>query len=191
MRQFATGQEAALTLRPDQPVYCFRPKVLTADALAFKRLFPGKTAYAVKTNGEPMVLEALVKAGITAFDVPRPAEFAAVRRSPRRPNSSTCTRSRPSPTSGSRSNLRHPHVSARPRGRDRKAHSHRPGPRHRSLRDHAFVRLQTKGHAAYELSKKFGAAPAHAVELLQRLDRTASASASVSMSAARSRTRHL
>jgi ornithine decarboxylase len=34
----------------------------------------------------------------------------------------------------------------------------------------AFVRLQSKGPAAYELSKKFGAAPAHAVELLQRLD---------------------
>src|SRR5690606_19342372 len=34
-----------------------------------------------------------------------------------------------------------------------------------------FVRLQTKGHAAYELSKKFGAAPAHAVELLQRIHR--------------------
>ncbi|MDA4630718.1 alanine racemase, partial [Escherichia coli] len=32
-----------------------------------------------------------------------------------------------------------------------------------------YVRLQTKGHAAYELSKKFGATPAHAVELLQRL----------------------
>ena len=34
-----------------------------------------------------------------------------------------------------------------------------------------FVRIQTKGHAAYELSKKFGAAPAHAVELLQRCHR--------------------
>jgi ornithine decarboxylase len=34
-----------------------------------------------------------------------------------------------------------------------------------------FVRLQTKGPAAYELSRKFGAAPAHAVELLQRIDR--------------------
>jgi ornithine decarboxylase len=34
-----------------------------------------------------------------------------------------------------------------------------------------FVRLQTKGHAAYELSKKFGAAPGHAVELLQRVAR--------------------
>ena len=34
-----------------------------------------------------------------------------------------------------------------------------------------FVRLQTKGLAAYELSRKFGAAPSHAVELLQRIDK--------------------
>ena len=35
-----------------------------------------------------------------------------------------------------------------------------------------FVRIQTKGLAVYELSKKFGAGPAYAVELAQRLDRT-------------------
>jgi ornithine decarboxylase len=35
-----------------------------------------------------------------------------------------------------------------------------------------YVRIQTKGHAAYELSKKFGAGPAQAVELLQRLHKT-------------------
>jgi len=35
-----------------------------------------------------------------------------------------------------------------------------------------FVRVQTKGHAAYELSKKFGAGPANAVELGERLNRT-------------------
>ncbi len=35
-----------------------------------------------------------------------------------------------------------------------------------------FVRIQTKGSAAYELSKKFGAGPAYAVELAERLHRT-------------------
>ncbi len=34
-----------------------------------------------------------------------------------------------------------------------------------------LVRLASRGHAAYELSKKFGAAPAHAVELVQRIHR--------------------
>jgi ornithine decarboxylase len=34
-----------------------------------------------------------------------------------------------------------------------------------------FVRLAARGHAAYELSKKFGAGPAHAVELVTRIAR--------------------
>ncbi|HEY9057553.1 MAG TPA: ornithine decarboxylase, partial [Aurantimonas sp.] len=55
MQSFPTAKDAALTLRPDVPVYCFRPDVLTADAKRFMAAFPGDTAYAVKTNGEPMV----------------------------------------------------------------------------------------------------------------------------------------
>ena len=31
MDTFATAEEAALALRPDHPVYCFRPKVLRED----------------------------------------------------------------------------------------------------------------------------------------------------------------
>ena len=79
MQQFENAREAALALRPDEPVYCFRPEVLKADARQFMEMFPGKTAYAVKTNGEQIVLKALVEAGVTAFDVASPGEFAAVR----------------------------------------------------------------------------------------------------------------
>ena len=79
MQQFDTARDAALKLRPDEPVYCFRPDVLVADARRFMDLFPGKTAYAVKTNGEPMVLETLAKNGINTFDVASPGEFRAVR----------------------------------------------------------------------------------------------------------------
>ena len=69
MQRFETARDAALALRPDEPVYCFRPEVLKADALQFMSMFPGKTAYAVKTNGEPLVLKTLADAGVTAFDV--------------------------------------------------------------------------------------------------------------------------
>src|SRR5690606_21979536 len=79
MQRFKNAREAALVLRPDAPVYCFRPDVLKADARHFMQMFPGKTAYAVKTNGEQIVLAALAEAGVTAFDVASPAEFAAVR----------------------------------------------------------------------------------------------------------------
>ncbi len=79
MQRFENAREAALALRPDEPVYCFRPEVLKADARQFMEMFPGKTAYAVKTNGEQIVLKALVEAGVAAFDVASPGEFAAVR----------------------------------------------------------------------------------------------------------------
>jgi len=170
--RFETGQQAALALRPDVPVYGFRPGVLQADARAFMAAFPGKTAYAVKTNGEPFILKVLAEVGIRAFDVASPGEFAAVR----------------AISDDAELLYMHP-VKAQS---DIRLALETYGIRVLAL-DHEdeiakilrivraldldpaditlFVRLQTKGPAAYELSKKFGAAPAHAVELLQRIDR--------------------
>ncbi|MGV2977033.1 alanine racemase [Roseibium alexandrii] len=172
MERYKTAAEVALDLRPDHPIYCFRPSVLRADAQNFKKLFPGKTAYAVKTNGEPFVLKELAAAGYDCFDVASPAEFAAVREA--------------SPKAEML--YMHP-IKAQS---DIRLALEQYGIRVMSL-DHEdevakilrivraldidpakitlFVRIATKGHAAYELSKKFGAAPGHAVELLQRIHR--------------------
>lgn len=172
MERYTSAVEAALDLRPDQPIYCFRPEVLRQDARQFQELFPGKTAYAVKTNGEPFVLDAIAKSGIDCFDVASPAEFAAVRKA------------------APKAELLYMHpIKAQS---DIRLALEQFGIRTLSL-DHEdevakilrivraldidpgtitlFVRIATKGHAAYELSKKFGAAPGHAVELLQRIDR--------------------
>ncbi len=170
MERFATARDAALKLRPDVPVYCFRPHVLREDARKFKALFPGSTAYAVKTNGEPLVIRTLLEAGIDAFDVASPAEIETVR----------------ALSSDAELLYMHP-VKAQS---DIRLALEKYGIRTlvvdhedeiaKILRiargldiDHTamtvFVRIATKGHAAYELSKKFGAAPGHAVELLQRL----------------------
>lgn len=172
MRRFETGRAAALALRPDEPVYCFRPSVLTRDVKTFLDAFPGKTAYAVKTNGEPFVLETIAAAGVTAFDVASRAEFEAARAA----------------APGAELLYMHP---VKPLSDIRRALADH-GIRTFSL-DHPdefekirlmvqaldldpgevalYVRLATKGHAAYELSKKFGAAPGEAVELLQRVER--------------------
>ncbi|WP_090669441.1 alanine racemase [Aureimonas jatrophae] len=172
MQTFSTAREAALALRPDVPVYCFRPQVLREDLDRFRRAFPGTTAYAVKTNGEPQVLEALAKAGVDAFDVASPAEFEAVRRvAPKaemlymHPIKAQSDIRLALETYGIRTlSLDHEDEVAKIL-RIVRALDLDPG----SIT--IFVRLQTKGHAAYELSKKFGAAPAHAVELLQRCHR--------------------
>jgi len=172
MQKFTDGRSAALELRPDDPVYCFRPHVLRDDAVRFKSLFPGRTAYAVKTNGEPMVIETLARAGIDTFDVASPSEFDVVRRH----------------APGAQMLYMHP---VKTQTDIRRALSEHQIMTHvidhedeiakllrivRALdfdvtRITVFVRIQTKGHATYELSRKFGAGPSHAAELLQRLHR--------------------
>jgi len=172
MQIFETARDAALKLRPDDPVYCFRPEVLKADARDFMGQFPGKTAYAVKTNGEKLVLKTLAEAGVEAFDVASPAEFAAVRSVA--PNAEMLYMHPVKAQSDIRLALEEYGIrvivvdhedEVTKLIRVVRALDIDPG----SLT--VFVRIQTKGHAAYELSKKFGAGPAQAVELLRRLDR--------------------
>jgi len=172
MERFKTAADVALKLRPDQPVYCFRPEVLREDVRQFQDLFPGKTAYAVKTNGEPFVLEAIAGAGIDCFDVASPAEFAAVRKAA--PKAEMLYMHPIKAQSDIRLALEH--YGVRTLSLD---HEDEVAKILRIVRAldidpgtiTLFVRIATKGHAAYELSKKFGAAPGHAVELLQRIDR--------------------
>ncbi len=169
MERFENAKKVALSLRPDHPIYCFRPDVLKADARAFMDMFPGQTAYAVKTNGEPMVLKALVEAGVTAFDVASPAEFEAVYTvSPKAEMLYMHPIKAQSDIRLALEKYKIRIIAIDHEGEVAKltrivrALDIDPG----SLT--VFTRIQTKGHAAYELSKKFGAAPGHAVELLQR-----------------------
>ena len=173
MQRFETAKAAALELRPDEPVYCFRPEVLKQDARSFMSMFPGKTAYAVKTNGEPMVLKALSEIGVDCFDVASPGEIRAVREVA--PDAEMLYMHPIKAQSDIRLALEqfgirvtvvdHEDEVAKIT-RVVRALDIDPG------QVTVYVRIHTKGHAAYELSKKFGAGPAQAVELLQRLHRT-------------------
>ncbi|MBA5777839.1 alanine racemase [Stappia sp. F7233] len=172
MDRYASAREMTLTLRPDHPVYCFHRNILQEDAIAFRQAFPGKTAYAVKTNGEPFVLETLAQAGVDCFDVASPAEIAAVRAAA--PKAEMIYMHPVKAQSDIRLALERYHI--RTLALD---HEDEVAKILRIVRAldldpgdiTLFVRIATKGHAAYELSKKFGAAPGHAVELLQRIDR--------------------
>lgn len=172
MEKFDNAREAALKLRPDVPVYCFRPEVLKADARDFMQRFPGKTAYAVKTNGEEIVLRTLVEAGVEAFDVASPGEFAAVRNVSdeaemlyMHPIKAQSDIRLALETYGIRVIALDHEDEVNKLLRVVRALDLDPG----ALT--VFVRLQTKGHAAYELSKKFGAGPAYAIELARRLNK--------------------
>lgn len=169
---YPTARAAALEIRPDEPLYCFCPDQLASDATGFRNLFPGRTAYAVKTNPHPLVLDTVAGAGIDAFDVASPTEFRLAR------------------AAAPKADLFYMHPVKAPSAIRQALGEY--GIRHLAI-DHEneaakilrearaagvdtgeltlFVRLATKAHAAYELSRKFGAAPGHAVELLRRVAR--------------------
>jgi len=74
-----TPAEALRAETPDHPVLFFAPSVLQATYRRFRDGFPGLVTFAVKANDARMVLENLVAAGMTAFDVASPAEMRKVR----------------------------------------------------------------------------------------------------------------
>ncbi len=146
--------------------------MLRADACAFMAAFPGKTAYAVKTNGEHFVLKTLAEAGIRAFDVASPGEFASVRAVS--PDAEMLYMHPVKAQSDIRLALEHYGIRTMSLDHEDEIAKILRIVRALDLDPAAitlFVRLQTRGSAAYDLSKKFGAAPAHAVELLQRIAR--------------------
>ena len=77
---FRSVEDLISASRPDRPVHCLRPTLLTEAARAFVEGFPGDTLYAVKCNAHPLVLGTLNDAGIRHYDVASDHEIALVNR---------------------------------------------------------------------------------------------------------------
>ncbi|WP_207462470.1 type III PLP-dependent enzyme [Azospirillum sp. SYSU D00513] len=75
--------QAVALHRPEDPMHCIRPGVLSDTARSFIEAFEGAVAgdvlYAVKCNPEPAVLRALWNGGVRHFDVASPGEIRLVR----------------------------------------------------------------------------------------------------------------
>ena len=69
MRKFKDVNELVNTIKPEYPVYCIRPESIKISTEFFKKKFPGKTLYAVKTNPNEKVLKQIISCGIVDFDV--------------------------------------------------------------------------------------------------------------------------
>jgi ornithine decarboxylase len=79
MPALPTVDQAVLAGRPDEPLYCLRPHLLSASAARFTEAFPGDVLYAVKCNPEPNVLKSLWEGGLRHFDAASLNEVALVR----------------------------------------------------------------------------------------------------------------
>lgn len=76
---FRSADALVADLRPEEPVHCIRPAMLTTTADNFVAAFPGDVLYAVKCNPDPAVLRALWAGGVRHFDCASPNEVLLVR----------------------------------------------------------------------------------------------------------------
>ncbi len=163
-RPFADVESMVAQLEPSYPVFCLRPHVLAETARRFLDGFPGRVLYAVKCNPHPAVLQHLFDAGIRHFDTASLAEIAAVREA--HPEAEAYfmhpVKSRASLLSAAQVyDVRHYVIDHE----DELAKIIEcTGRRDIDI----LVRLATPGgKVLFELSRKFGATPAHAVRLLR------------------------
>jgi len=80
MQKFKDVNELVNTLRPDYPVYCVRYESIKTSTEFFKKKFPGKVLYAVKTNPNEKVLKQIILNGIENFDVASISEIKLIKK---------------------------------------------------------------------------------------------------------------
>ena len=69
MQKFRNVNELVNTLKPDYPVYCLRFDSIKISTEFFKKNFPGRVLYAVKTNPNEKILKSIISNKINNFDV--------------------------------------------------------------------------------------------------------------------------
>ena len=69
MQKFNSVDELVNTIQPIDPIYCIRPNSIKTACSWFKKEFPGKILYAVKTNPNEEVIKHIGESGIDRFDV--------------------------------------------------------------------------------------------------------------------------
>jgi ornithine decarboxylase len=69
MDVFTSAAELLRHRRPERPVLALRPHAAFSAARWFLANFPGRVLYAAKANDAPLIVDALLEAGISAFDV--------------------------------------------------------------------------------------------------------------------------
>jgi len=80
MQKFSSVDELVRNIQPVDPVYCIRPDSIKTACGWFKKNFPGKILYAVKTNPHEKILKYIVESGIEKFDVASINEIKLIKR---------------------------------------------------------------------------------------------------------------
>ncbi|KAB0677741.1 type III PLP-dependent enzyme [Aureimonas leprariae] len=166
---YASVDAMIAELKPTEPVFCFLPDEMKAAARRFRGL-PGRVLYAVKCNPHPFALRTLFEAGIRDFDVASLEEVKLIDSLFGKAAGqffNNPAKSRPAIRAASRDfGIRFYTVDCAAEV-DKILDETRGG-------DDLIIAVRLATHsrdARYALSTKFGASPAEAAELLQRIDR--------------------
>lgn len=77
--RYGSLAQVVQALKPSKPLYVIYPDVIAQTAKHFVRAFPGKALYAIKTNPDTQVLDAVVQGGVDAFDVASLEEIITIK----------------------------------------------------------------------------------------------------------------
>ena len=80
MQNFNSLDELVDKLKPIDPVYCIRPSSIKTACNWFKKNFPGKVLYAVKTNPDKTVIKEIKNSGINTFDIASLEEIKIIKK---------------------------------------------------------------------------------------------------------------
>ncbi len=80
MRRFDNVDELVNKLQPVDPIYCIRPNSIRTTCNWFKKNFPGKVLYAVKTNPHENVIKKIIESGINKFDIASIEEIKIIKK---------------------------------------------------------------------------------------------------------------
>jgi ornithine decarboxylase len=80
MRKFDSVNKLVNDLKPVDPVYCIRPNSIKIACNWFKKNFPGKILYAVKTNPNEIVIKEIKDSGIDKFDIASIEEIKIIKK---------------------------------------------------------------------------------------------------------------
>ena len=165
MREFSTVEELVKELKPTAPVYCIRPKSIKAACNWFKKNFPGKILYAVKTNPDETVINEIKNCEITRFDVASIEEIKIIKKIV--PNSECFYMH----TVKSREHIKEAYFNYNIKdfAFDTKDELQKIIEATKTAKDLTlYVRVSISNeHAEIDLSKKFGALPSEALGLLR------------------------
>ena len=165
MQKFRDVKDLVNTLKPDYPVYCIRPESIKTSTEYFKKKFPGKVLYAVKTNPNEKVLKQIILNGIEDFDVASINEIKLIKKL--KPDAKLYFMH----TIKSRENIAEAYykLGIRDFALDTKDELQKILEATRQAKDlKLYVRIAISNeHAEIDLSKKFGALPNEALGLVR------------------------